>query len=78
MKDKLSHCQEASEIPLHPPEAVKKLFRLLFASFRRKPESRFFKDLQTNWTPVFTGVTTKRQFLHTFPFSKGERVDFFI
>jgi len=23
-----------------------------------KPESSFFKQLQTIWTPVFTGVTT--------------------
>ena len=25
---------------------------------RRKPESSLFKQLQTIWTPVFTGVTT--------------------
>jgi hypothetical protein len=29
-----------------------------FLSFRRKPESRGFKQLQFSWTPVFTGVTT--------------------
>jgi len=29
-----------------------------FLSFRRKPESSLFKQLQTIWTPVFTGVTT--------------------
>jgi len=29
-----------------------------FPSFRRKPESRFFEQLQDVWTPVFTGVTT--------------------
>ena len=27
-------------------------------SFRRKPESSIFKELQNSWTPVFTGVTT--------------------
>ena len=27
-------------------------------SFRRKPESSNFRQLQTLWTPVFTGVTT--------------------
>jgi len=30
----------------------------IFSSFRRKPESREFKQLQFPWTPVFTGVTT--------------------
>ena len=29
-----------------------------FLSFRRKPESSFLIELQTHWTPVFTGVTT--------------------
>jgi len=29
-----------------------------FSSFRRKPESREFKQLQFPWTLVFTGVTT--------------------
>jgi hypothetical protein len=28
------------------------------SSFRWKPESRDFKALQKQWTPVFTGVTT--------------------
>ena len=32
--------------------------------------SSIFKPLRTVWTPVFTGVTTKRQFFHTF-FVKG-------
>jgi len=27
-------------------------------SLRRKPESRVIGQLQTSWTPVFTGVTT--------------------
>ena len=29
-----------------------------FLSFRRKPESSSFVELQIIWTPVFTGVTT--------------------
>jgi hypothetical protein len=29
-----------------------------FPSFRRKPESSTFKDLEIPWTPVFTGETT--------------------
>jgi hypothetical protein len=29
-----------------------------FPSFRRKPESSYFKELSNLWTPVFTGVTT--------------------
>jgi len=29
-----------------------------FSSFRRKPKSREFKQLQFPWTRVFTGVTT--------------------
>ena len=43
----------------------------LRSSFRRKPESSVFKPLRIAWTPVFTGVTTKKQILHTLPFSKG-------
>jgi hypothetical protein len=29
----------------------------IVSSFRRKPESRFLRKVQNNWTPVFTGVT---------------------
>ena len=32
--------------------------KMQFPSFRQKPESRLFSQLQTIWTPVFTGVTT--------------------
>jgi len=32
---------------------------------------RDFKPLRNAWTPVFTGVTTKRQFFHTFLLAKG-------
>jgi hypothetical protein len=35
-------------------------------SFRRKPESSIFRALRIDWTPVFTGVTTKIQFFHSF------------
>jgi hypothetical protein len=47
-------------------EGVKKLIWFFLASFRRKPESSVFNSLGTYWTPVFTGVTTKNQFFHTF------------
>jgi hypothetical protein len=44
-------------------ERVKKLARCRFPSFRgRKPQSRNVSQLQTAWTPVFTGVTTKMDF----------------
>ena len=37
--------------------------RCRFPSFRgRKPQSRNVSQLQTVWTPVFTGVTTKMDF----------------
>jgi hypothetical protein len=36
-------------------------------SFRRKPESSRFKQLQTIWTPVFTGVTTFYEFIKVTP-----------
>jgi hypothetical protein len=57
----------------HPPlaEAVKKFAWIFFPSFRRKPESSIFKPLRTAWTPVFTGVTTKRKFFHTFSGGEG-------
>jgi hypothetical protein len=45
---------------------VKKLIWFFLASFRRKPESRFFTDLRIDWTPVFTGVTAEFRFFHTF------------
>jgi hypothetical protein len=60
------------ESPLqpHPPfcerEAVKKSIWFSIRSFRRKPESSVFNALSFDWTPVFTGVTTEFQFLHTF------------
>jgi len=34
-----------------------------FLSFRRKPESSFFKWLQMVWTPVCTGVTIFYEFI---------------
>jgi len=52
--------------PLSKREAVKKSVCFFFPSFRRKPESSIFKLLKISWTPVFTGVTTKKQFFHTF------------
>ncbi|MCX5912274.1 MAG: hypothetical protein NTV04_10115 [Deltaproteobacteria bacterium] len=36
---------------------MKKSIWVFFTSFRRKPESSFFKALPIFWTPVFTGVT---------------------
>jgi hypothetical protein len=30
-----------------------------------KPESSLFKQLQTIWTPVFTGVTTFYEFINS-------------
>jgi hypothetical protein len=45
---------------LPSPEGVKKLVSVVWASFRRKPESSKFNLLKTFWTPVFTGVTTKK------------------
>jgi hypothetical protein len=49
------------------PEGVKKSISFFLTSFRRKPESSVFKVLRTSWTPVFTGVTTKIRFFHSFP-----------
>ncbi len=60
-------------IPLTLPEGVKKSAWVFFPSFRRKPESSIFEPLRTAWTPVFTGVTTKRQFFHIFPLSHEGR-----
>jgi len=42
-----------------------------FSSFRRKPESREFKQLQFPWAPVFTGVTT---FCRTVKIGRGSIV----
>ena len=52
-------------------EGVKKSVRFFFTSFRRKPESSFFKALAIDWTPVFTGVTAEIQFFHTFGEGQG-------
>ena len=62
----------ASGIPPPPPEAVKKSAWVFSSSFRRKPESSIFEPLKTSWTPVFTGVTTERQFFHSFPLQRGK------
>jgi hypothetical protein len=53
-------------------EDVKKSVCVFFPSFQRKPESSIFKPLREAWTPVFTGVTTKGQFFHTFRGGMGE------
>jgi hypothetical protein len=37
---------------------------------------RDFSRLEISWTPVFTGETNRRRFFHSFPFSKGEKVNF--
>ena len=52
-------------------EGVKKSIWFFFTSFRRKPESRVFRALRTEWTPVFTGVTAEIQFFHSFREGKG-------
>jgi len=57
--------------PPCPPEAVKKPGSVFFLSFRRKPESNISEALNISWTPVFTGVTNKRQFFHSFALLKG-------
>jgi hypothetical protein len=38
----------------------------------RKPESRICKEVPMAWTPVFTGVTVKTKFFHTFYPAKVE------
>jgi hypothetical protein len=60
------HNWRAAEIPPRPLKLWKKLIWFFLASFRRKPESRFFTDLRIDWTPVFTGVTNEFQFFHSF------------
>jgi hypothetical protein len=39
MENRIPKCQEAPEIPLYPPEGVKKSAWVFFPSLRRKPES---------------------------------------
>jgi rSAM/selenodomain-associated transferase 2 len=51
---------------------VKKSSSSIFPSFRRKPESSFSKPPGIVWTPVFTGVTTKRDSFHAFSGGKGQ------
>jgi hypothetical protein len=70
---------QAFQMPFHhpltlpfPPQCVKNSVCDLFASFRRKPESSVFNPVKTSRTPVFTGVTTEKQFFQTFP-KAGER-----
>jgi len=41
-----------------------KVIKYRFPSFRRKPESSIFNQLQSTWTPVFTGVTTFYEFIN--------------
>ncbi len=60
-------------LTLTRPEGLKKSGWVFSLSFRRKPESSIFDALRTAWTPVFTGVTTKKQIFHTFP-SEGVNV----
>jgi len=80
METRVEDCSGYRRNPPAPPEAVKKCGSVFFPSFRRKPASSIFEALRTDWTPVpapdsdpgFTGVTTKRQFFHSFPFSKGD------
>jgi len=40
-----------------------KVIKYRLSSFRRKPESSLFNQLQSTWTPVFTGVTTFCEFI---------------
>jgi len=44
-----------------------------FSSFRRKPESSEFSDLQTVWTPAFAGVTTSYDFVNHIDIKKRAR-----
>ena len=59
-------------LPLQGEEVVKKSISFFLTSFRRKPESSVFGTLRTDWTPVFTEVTTKIQFLQTFESQEGD------
>jgi hypothetical protein len=59
----------------HPPlkkGRCEKMDSVPFTSFRRKPESSVFGALQTDWTPVFTGVTAEIQFFHSFRGTEGD------
>ncbi|MFO7970331.1 MAG: hypothetical protein R6U40_01120 [Desulfobacterales bacterium] len=40
-----------------------KVIKYRFPLFRRKPESSLFNQLQSTWTPVFTGVKTFCEFI---------------
>ena len=40
------------------PDGLVRVRKRIFSSFRRKPESSTFMQLQASWTPVFTEVTT--------------------
>jgi hypothetical protein len=59
-------------LPLQGGEGVKKTVLFYFVSFRRKPESSIFGALRTDWTPVFTGVTTQIQYFHSFGGYEGD------
>jgi hypothetical protein len=43
------------------PPSIQFKGKILFPSFRRKPESSLFIALQKAWTPFFNGVTTADQ-----------------
>jgi len=60
-------CEKINLVLLHVIPAAHKVRGEL------QPESSVFMALQTDWTPVFTGVTTKIQFLHSF---RGIKEDF--
>jgi len=57
--------------PRRKPGAIRNPGFLNDSGFRRKPESGIFKHGKTAWTPVSTGVTTKKHFFQIFPFYKG-------
>jgi hypothetical protein len=46
---------------------------VLFGVIPAKAGIQVFRDLRSDWTPVFTGVTNEFQFFHSF---RGERGDF--
>jgi hypothetical protein len=63
--------------------ASQKAGKASFPSFRRKPESRFFEQLQDVWTPVTlsrrkpgTGVTTSCEAVNFDGFVKSRRTAF--
>jgi hypothetical protein len=59
---------------------MKKSVLFYFVSFRPRigvrgklqPESSIFGALRTDWTPVFSGVTTQIQFFHSFGGQEGD------